>query len=401
MPSLIQRAGGSLAVKTLPALYGAGLILLVVRVLPLGDFGRYGMAIAYMNLVAGLSRGLWGFPLVFRAARGERKQYLAPAFWFSLGTAIVGGAIGYAVLPLLGVGLEVVSYVAIALIVLVPRDIAAYLTQAEGRVWSAFLIEAGYFLGSLVGFAAMASVGLLRTAEAAMIVNLGAIVLSSVIGIALVPDAIRPGRRGDWMGTVRLGRWAAVLTLGKIFLQQGDALLAGIFFEPEIIAPYIAARTLLRMYALLSQSVNFLVVPSASRLGASGQIALLRHRLRTVLQALIIGLIPVNVVMWFLSPTLFPLVLGAKYIPAIPFFKFLMVVTFIEPLYSVLTNALAGIGRPQVSIPVLAASLILNVVANLVLLPIFGLWAAPVVLVLTYGVLAAGSLYLGNRYLTA
>ncbi len=401
MASLIQRASGSLAVKALPALYGAGLILLVVRVLPLGEFGRYGMAIAYMNLVAGLSRGLWGFPLVFRAARGERAQFLAPAFWLSGLTAVVGGLIGFAVLPLLGVGLSVVSYVALALLVLVPRDIAAYLTQAEGRVWSAFLIESGYFLGSLAGFGILAGLDLLHTADAAMIVNLGAVLLSSLIGIALVPDAIRPGRHGDWLGTYRLGRWAAVLTLGEIFLQQGDALLAGIFFEPEVIAPYIAARTLLRMYALLSQSVNFLVVPSASRLGASGNIALLRRRLRSVLKWLIAALVPVNIVMWFISPWLFPLVLGAKYIPAIPFFKFLMVITFIEPIYSVLTNALAGIGKPQISIPILSASLILNVVADLILMPIIGLWAAPVVLVLTYLALAAGSLHLGNRYLTA
>ncbi|RPH92408.1 hypothetical protein EHM69_12840, partial [candidate division KSB1 bacterium] len=152
MASLIHRAGGSLAVKALPALYGAGLILLIVRTIPLGDFGRYGMAIAYVNLISALSRGLWAGPLVIHAARGERDQILGPAFWFSALTAVAGAVIGLVVLPLLGVGFELSLIAAVMLLVLVPRDMALALAQAASRVWDAFLIEAGYFVGSLTGF---------------------------------------------------------------------------------------------------------------------------------------------------------------------------------------------------------------------------------------------------------
>ncbi|MFZ5433538.1 MAG: hypothetical protein ACOZB3_07180, partial [Calditrichota bacterium] len=68
MPSLLHRASGSLALKALPAIYGLGLILLVVRALPLGEFGQYGMAIAYVNLIAYVSRGLWMIPFVVQTA---------------------------------------------------------------------------------------------------------------------------------------------------------------------------------------------------------------------------------------------------------------------------------------------------------------------------------------------
>jgi O-antigen/teichoic acid export membrane protein len=399
MASLIHRASGSLAVKALPALYGAGLILLVVRVIPLGDFGRYGMAIAFVNIVAALSRGLWTVPLVIRAARGETNQMLAPAMWYSLATALVGALIGIILLPLLDVGFELAVLAGIMLVILVPRDIAIALAQASQQVWTAFSIEAGYFIGSLTGFVILTMLPAFRTAEAVMGVNVAASLVSALIGIGFEPGLMRPGRHGDWSGTFHLGKWVGLLALGEIFLQQGDALLVGIFFSPQMIAPYIAGRTLLRMYGLFSQSVNFLVLPSASRMGASNQIPLLRSRLKLIIKVMEGILIPANVVMWFAAPYIFPLVLGGKYVASIPFFRVMIVATLLEPVYSVLTNVLAGIGKPQTVLPVLATALVFNIAANLSLLPLLGLWAAPIVLVLTYGVLAGGSVLLVKKHL--
>lgn len=401
MSSLLQRAGGSLAVKTLPAIYGVGLILLVVRVIPLSDFGRYGMAIAYVNLFVALSRGLWGGPLIMRAARGDRDSMLGPAFWLTLSTACVGAVLAFVILPLLNVGWLLTGMTAVMLFILVPRDIALSLAQASSRVWAAFTIESGYFIGGLCGFAVLSLTGNLKTAESVMLVNIIAAVISAVLGIVLEPSVRKPGTQGDWKNIVQIGRWIGLLTLGEVYLQQGDALLVGIFFSAEAIAPYIAARTLLRMYTLLSQSVNFLVLPYAARLHAGGQTAHLRKRVRTVLKLLIIGLIPVNVLIWLICPWIFPLVLGQKYVAAIPFFRWMILATFLEPVYSVLTNAVTGIGKPREVVPVQYAGLILSVVANLLLLPIAGLKAAAFVLVLTYATLAGGMYRLARKYLVA
>jgi len=397
--SLIERAGGSLAVKALPALYGVGLVLLVIRAIPLADFGRYAMAMAYVNIVAVLAQGLWDTPLIIWEARGERRAMLAPAFWLSAMTALVGGGLGFIILPLLGVGWKLSALAAAMLLILVPRDVSASLMQGSGRVWGAFLIEAGYFVGSLAGFAVLAGLGRLTSAEVAMAVNVAAGVLSAAVGLILEPGILRPGWHGDWKGIFHLGRWVGLLTLGGIFLQQGDALIVGAFFTAEAIAPYLAARTLLRVYALASQAVIFFVLPGASRHRANQQIARLRRRLKVVLIGLTAALVPINVVAWFLGPVVFPLVLGAKYVPAIPFFRLLILATFFEPPFSILMSALCGFGKPQVGIPVLALGLALYVCLNFALLPIVGLWAAPAVLVGTYAVLAAGFLWMAKRHL--
>lgn len=399
MTELFRRAGGSLLVKTLPAIYGVGLILLVVRVIPLGDFGRYAMAIAYTNVIAALSRGLWAVPLTIHAARGERSRVLAPAFWLSTATAVIGGLAGLLILPALGVGMDLAIFSALALLILVPRDLAYAVIQAEGRIGMAFLVEAGYSLGSLAGFGLFTALGLLHSAEIVILINLGAAVLSAVLGVAAVPGVLRPGRTGDWKATFDLGKWVGLHALGEIFLQQGDALLVGAFFAPELIAPYLAARTLLRMYTLFSQAVNFLVLPSASRLAATAQMPLLRRRLRQVISYLVAALVPFNLAMWFIAPWLFPLILGGKYVPAIPFFRVIIFASFLEPVYSILANAIAGIGSPRFNVPVLMSGLIFNIAANLALLPLIGLWAAPAVLVATYGLMAIGMRRLARRHL--
>jgi O-antigen/teichoic acid export membrane protein len=400
MLSLAQRISGSLAVKALPAVYGVALILLVVRAIPLGDFGRYGMAIAFVNVVVALSRGLWATPLIVHAARGDRSRVLAPAFWLSGLTAAAGGLLGLIILPLIGVEFPLALMAAVMLLILVPRDMALSLAQAESRVWAAFSIESGYFGGSLLGFALLSVFGVLKTAEAAMFANVAAAALSALIGLILEPGLLRLKRRGDYHGILRLGRWTGLLAFGEIFIQQGDALLVGIFFQPEIIAPYLAARTLLRMYTLISQAVNFLVLPSASRLGAENRLRHLRARLRTALTYVCCGLVPLNIAAWLLSPIVFPLIMGEKYLPAVPFFRLMIVITFLEPIYSVLSNAVAGLGKPSIVVPVVLAGLVLNVVANLGALPVFGLWSAPVVLILTYGMLAWGCAHRANTILT-
>jgi O-antigen/teichoic acid export membrane protein len=397
--SLFQRASGSLAVKILPAAYGVGLILLVVRAIPLGDFGRYGMAIAYVNIVAAVSRGLWMIPLIIRAARGERSRSVAPAFWLSIGTSLVTAGLALVVLPLVGAGFSLAVWAGLMLIVLIPRDMAIALSQADGRVWVAFLIEAGYFVGSLSGFIALSAIGALTTAESVMLVNLAGSIISAVIGVAFEPCLLRPGRHGDWKAAFGLGKWLGLLALGELFLQQGDTLIVGAFFVPAVIAPYVAARTLLRMYTLLSQAVNFLVLPSASRHEAGGQVLRLRRRLKSVLRYMIGFLAGANVIVFFVCPSVFPAVLGAKYAPAIPFFRVMIIATLFEPVYSVLTNALTGVGKPNRTVPVLGTALVFNVALDVILLPIVGLWAAPVVLVLTYGVLALGSVRLARRHL--
>ncbi len=392
-----KRAIGSLAVKALPAIYGAGLVLFVMRVVPLGDFGRYGLAIAYVNLVAGISRGLWLAPLVQRAALGRQSEVTGPVLGLEMITAVVGGLGALAILPLLHTGWVVALLAALMLPILVPRDISFGMAQAQGKIHLAFWIEAGYFIGALSGFAVLASLGLLTNAEAVMLVNVVAALVSAVIAIAFYPMAIRFRTQGDWTGVIDSAKWLGTLTVSDIGLQQSDTLLAGAFHSPAQIAPYIAARTLLKLYSLFSQSINFILFPVASRLAAAGMYRHLKRRMRTALAVLMGGLLPANLIVFMFCDKLFPMVLGEQYVAAVPFFRVLIFVTFLEPVYSVVANSMIAVGKAKSVAPLLAAGLICNVGLNLVLLPTVGVWGAAISLVVSYLVLAAGTYLLIKR----
>jgi O-antigen/teichoic acid export membrane protein len=287
------------------------------------------------------------------------------------------------------------------LLVLIPRELGYALAQAHGKFKTSFALEATYFIGSLAAFGALFTLNRLNDAETALAVNLICAAASSLIALLAFSQRRKPTVSGDWKGVIRYGRWIGVLGLSEVYLQQGDALLIGAFVTPAQIAPYLAARTLLRLYSLFSQSINFVVLPVASRLAAAGQLDRLRRRLAVTFRSLFFVLLPANAILWLWSPTLFPLFLGDRYVSAIPIFRVLIFATFLEPVYSIYGNAVAGIGRPDAVAKAVPAAIIFNVTANLILLPRIGLPAAPFVLVATYAILVIQLLRVSARTLRA
>jgi O-antigen/teichoic acid export membrane protein len=390
-----------LAIKALPALYGAGLVLFVIRILPPAEFGKYGIAFAFVNLWAGVSRGIWIPPLVTYAAVGRRDEILAEIWLMSTLTASLGVGVASIVLPLLNTGFGVALLAGSILVALVPRDLALGLAQAQERGSVAFIIEAGYFCSALAGFVILQFMGLLNTSVMAVTINLAAAIISAIAGLLYYRWPARWKVSRDWRELWTSSRWLGSLTLGDMALQQGDALLAGAFFSPAQVAPYLAARTMVRLYGLFSQAVNFVVLPVASRLGAAGQFKRLRRRLRFAGGTLIVALLPLSLLLWFGAPVLFPMILGDKYAAAIPYFRVIILITLFEPVYSLATNALVGIRRPQAVVPVTWAGVTCSLLVNLILFTTIGIAGAPITLVITYAVLAVGAARVVDRVLAS
>ncbi len=394
---MLRRAVWPLAIKALPALYGAGLVLFVIRILPPAEFGEYGIAFAFVNLWAVIPRGLWIVPLVALSARGESGSVTASVLWVGLMTAAIGGVGALVVLPLLGVNGWTPLLAAIALLILVPRDIGFGLAQARGDYVTGFKIDAAYFLGSLLLFGLLPFETGLRSADGVLLLNVISMVASALWAFSASPVLWQRPTLANWRTVFHQGRWIGLMGLGEIYMQQGDVLLVGAFVNAAALAPYVAARTLMRMYTIISQAVNLVVLPVASRLAAAGELARLRRRLLAALSTMLLLLIPINVIAYFASEPVFPAILGAKYLPAVPFFKILLLATFFEPLYSILGNALAGMSRAKTVAAALSVGVLFNVAGNLVCVPTFGIGAVPVVAVCSYFILAAALLIHANR----
>ena len=374
-------------------------MLFVIRILPAEEFGKYGIAFAYINLLAALTRGLWVIPLITSAARGESALVLGPVFWLSMSSAIVAGGSALIVLPALGLESTLPILSAMILLFTVPRELGYALSQSSGRYGITALIEAVYFLGSLITYAVLYFSGALNSAVMALSVNLVCIALSALTAVLIYPRILRPSIVGDWKGVISSGKWMGIMGLSDVYIQQGDAVLLGALVRPAELAPFLAARTLLRLYTLFSQAINFLTLPVASRLGAVGHLKKLRLKVVSVLKILLISFFLINIIVWFASPFVLPWLLGERYVTAVPYFLMLLPITLFEPIYSICANALTGMGRPDVVAKFIPWAVPLNITANLVLVSAFGLKMAPPVLLSSYVFLAVGLIFLSRRLL--
>ncbi|MBL0062078.1 MAG: hypothetical protein IPP40_11530 [bacterium] len=217
MRKLVTKAGGSgallkagwaLAIKGLPALYGLGVIFVLLRALPVEEYGSYGVAWAFLNVAAMCTRGLWRLTLVQRWAAGSGERVLGAIVGLSMGTTLIGIGVGLILMPALGLSATETGFDLPGPLILVPRDLAIALGLAEGRLRRVFVIEACYFLGSLLGFIILHERHLLVDAETALMVNTGAIVLSSLAGVIRYPVVLKP--------TFEKGMYKEASSFGKV-----------------------------------------------------------------------------------------------------------------------------------------------------------------------------------------
>jgi O-antigen/teichoic acid export membrane protein len=381
----MAKAGWALAIKSLPAFYGLGVIFILIRALPVEEYGQYGIAWAFLNVAAMCTRGLWAMTLVQRWASGRREQVLGAVLGLSLGTTGIGIIVGILLLPWLGLSSVQTGLTCVALLILVPRDLAIALGQAEEKMKRVFAIEVCYFLGSLIGFAALASAHSLSTAETALLVNTAAIVLSSIAGMWFYPQVVKPAfQNADYRGVMGYGKWTGVLAIGDVYFQQGDLLVLSVVQNPVAIAPYIAAKTFLRLFALASQAMTFLLYPMAARLAAQREYQKLLSKMKIALTGIVLLLLPACVALWFYADPLIPTLLGAKYMDSIPYVVALLPAALLEPLFSTGGNVLVGIGRPRLAAVAILAVIAVNVSCNLILVDRFDLHVAPWILAGSY-----------------
>ncbi|MBL0062079.1 MAG: hypothetical protein IPP40_11535 [bacterium] len=73
-----------------------------------------------------------------------------------------------------------------------------------------------------------------------------------------------------------------------------------------MLAPYIAAKTFLRLFALVSQAMNFLLYPMAARLAAEGDLPKLASKLKIALAGVWAVGIPAALALWFYADPVIP-----------------------------------------------------------------------------------------------
>ncbi|MEI6060484.1 MAG: polysaccharide biosynthesis C-terminal domain-containing protein [Bacteroidota bacterium] len=100
--------------------------------------------------------------------------------------------------------------------------------------------------------------------------------------------------------------------------------------------------------------------------------ALLNKSISSLLRVSFVLVLIAAVILWFVIPYLLPLIFGGKFIPSVDVVRAMLpgIVIFVLP--RILNSRFAGIGQPKILVAIFVPALIVNVLLNLLWIPLYG-----------------------------
>lgn len=146
-----------------------------------------------------------------------------------------------------------------------------------------------------------------------------------------------------------------------VFVNRRSAnLIIGFFMGPTALGFYnMANRFMNLLLQIVSKAVYQVGVPAFAKIQHSQ--SRVKNGIYEVIEIIGLVSIPVFIGVLFLAPEIVKVLLGEKWLPAIPVFQILMLIGIIQSLLSPLVTALVGIGQPGVRLKLQ----IIDAVANL------------------------------------
>lgn len=203
------------------------------------------------------------------------------------------------------------------------------------------------------------------------------------IRLQLRPEEEREGPLGKFFRQILNYGWKAHLGNILTFINyKADILLTNFFIGPAAAGIYVIAVALAEGLWLVSQAVSTVMFPRLSQLSSDED---KRKRLtplvtRWVLILTLVGALLLSVV----AGQLIEMVFGKDYADALLPLWILLPGIVLASASRVIANDIAARGRPDLNMYALAFVVFLNVVGNLILIPIWGLAGAAIATTTSY-----------------
>lgn len=370
--------------KALPVIYGVGFIFAVVRVLSKEEFGLLGLFQAVFLFIQMVDQTLVQIPLAkFLAAREENSWAITTSFLLSFCVFLLSASACLIGAPLLAALMNAPELA--ELLALMPALVAAfYIKNLTSQICVAyhwirrlFVIDAVYFLGSLIVLLVWHAAFKLSTTNQVICINIYAAAAASLLSIILTWDALK---KAEWQ--INSAHFKEFLTFGKYSLGAGlgnflhaqiDIFLIGYFYDPVKVAVYRAGKIIFQFYNIISQTLQVILLPLISKFEAAGERKELRALAEKAICFLFIVLLPLHLLLVFGAESLLHLVYHGKYNEATAVLRILVFGAFFIPLGTVGSNIQMGMGKSKVSFSFVMIVAVFNITANVILLPLAGI----------------------------
>jgi O-antigen/teichoic acid export membrane protein len=186
------------------------------------------------------------------------------------------------------------------------------------------------------------------------------------------------------MGLVKCGAAVTIGTTAAVVFEWTDKLMLAAMQPIEEVAFYTIAFGMVSLPLLLPRAINITFYPTVSTLQGAGDMEGLKRTTERVMRLTMMMMAYVPIGMIAIAPWIVELLYGEFFLPAVAPFVILSIWGLVRPVGLLAYSIPKGLGQPMVGAKAMVLTALLNVVLNLVLIPLYGLRGAAVATTTSY-----------------
>ncbi|MDD4170409.1 MAG: sugar transferase [Desulfotomaculaceae bacterium] len=404
---LFVNIGGTMLRQIVAALMGVGLAVLLARTLGPQGNGTYAMTILLPTLLANLLN--LGIPSANAYYIGRGNISVQSAFYTNIRLwcilSVLGASLALLVIKVSGASLfpGVPGILLVAALFLFPLELLQFFLKSLLQGAQDFrrfnLVSLVTPAGTLIFAIVAVQIFDLGVQGALLSFGLGYLLgllftLGAVRTHFYATEQVKPG--SSYVKQCLGYGWKAHLSNILTFINyRADLYLVNLLLNPIATGIYVIAIQLAERLWMLSQAVSTVILPRLSELDHDEDS---RKRLTPIVArwVFLVTVIVAGIVALLINP-LIKILFGAQYLPAAGAFMWLLPGMVLFSFSRVIANDLAARGRPELNMYTALLIVIVNVLANMLLIPKMGIKGAALATTIAYSCNAVVNLFLFKR----
>src|SRR3989338_3984510 len=187
----------------------------------------------------------------------------------------------------------------------------------------------------------------------------------------------------------RYSIFAMAAGVGMVILGYTDTILLTYFSGLTSVALYNVALPTAKVLMYFPRSIAGILLPLISELWAKKEKALIREGIESLYKYTIIIIIPLVFMILSFSDLLIGTLFGKDYVVASNALKILSIGMIFAVLYVVNIDFFSGIGKPEINNLIVYSAALFNLVANIIMIPIWGITGAAISTTISYFIMMA------------
>jgi len=197
----------------------------------------------------------------------------------------------------------------------------------------------------------------------------------------------------------RYSIFAMASGVGMVILGYTDIMLLTYFSGLTSVALYSVALPTAKVLMYFPRSIAGILFPLISELWVKKEKMLIKEGIESLYKYTIIVIVPLVLVMLSFSDLLINVLYGKDYVLAGNTLKILSIGMIFAVLYAVNLSFFSGIGKPEVNNIIVYSAALFNLIANLIMIPIWGIIGAAISTTLSYFIMMVIGLFKIRKYI--